>query len=232
MKKIVKAISALLLIAIIGLIAIVTVIGLLGWQQYKQVTQQQPLADIVEQIQSRDDYVQLKDVSEDFLDALVAIEDHRFWTHSGFDMLTTTRVLFENILSMSLSQGGSTITQQLARNFYFTQEKKFTRKVAELMVAQDLEENYSKEDILELYVNIIYFGNDLNGIGQASAFYFDKTPAELDLNESSWLAGLPQAPSVYSVDKEKGRQRQKQVAAAMAQYHYITTEQAAGVTLP
>ena len=232
MKKVFKALGILLSVLLTILIICATVVGLSGWTFYKKTVEERPISGIVEEIRQRDNYIKIEDVTKTFTDAVVAIEDHRFLEHGGIDILTTTRVLFENIFSMSLDQGGSTITQQLARNFYFTQEKKFTRKVAELFVALDLEKNYSKEEILELYINIIYFGNDQYGVQDAALYYFNKTPAELDLNESTWLAGLPQAPSVYSVDEEKGKQRQQQVAQAMAEYQYISKDEASDISEP
>ena len=135
MKKVFKALGILLSVLLTILIICATVIGLSGWTFYKKAVEERPISGIVEEIRQRDNYIKIEDVTKTFTDAVVAIEDHRFLEHGGIDILTTTRVLFENIFSMSLDQGGSTITQQLARNFYFTQEKKFTRKVAELFVA-------------------------------------------------------------------------------------------------
>lgn len=121
---------------------------------------------------------------------------------------------------------GSTITQQTGRLLYFTQEQRFTRKVAELFVAFDLEKNYSKEDILELYINIIYYGNGYYGIRDASLGYFNKEPKDLTLDEASLLAGIPNAPSVYSPNKnlDLAKKRQSAVLSAMLKYGYINEE--------
>lgn len=230
MKKILKGIGLVLSGMLIILLILAGVTGIQGYQQYQQVIQQEPIEQKVSQIQEDENYTEIEEISEHFKQALIAVEDHRFYTHSGFDVLTTTRVMFENLFHMSLDAGGSTITQQLARNFYFTQDKLFTRKVAELFVAFDIEEQYSKDDILKLYMNIIYFGNNCYGIKEAAEFYYNKQPSELTLEESTYLAGLPQAPSVYSQDDVKGQQRQKQVTDAMVKYHYLTQEEADEIT--
>ena len=120
MKKVFKALGILLSVLLTILIICATVIGLSGWTFYKKTVEERPISGIVEEIRQRDNYIKIEDVTKTFTDAVVAIEDHRFLEYGGIDILTTTRVLFENIFSMSLDQGGSTITQQLARNFYFT----------------------------------------------------------------------------------------------------------------
>ena len=138
------------------------------------------------------------------------------------------RSTIANIMSGSVKQGASTITQQLAKNMYFTGEERFTRKVAELFVAFDLEKQYSKEYILELYVNTIYFGDGYYGVKQASIGYFDKLPYEMTDYESTLLAGIPNAPSVYSLttNPELARQRQAQVLYCLVKYGYISQTEA------
>ena len=117
-----------------------------------------------------------------------------------------------------MEQGGSTITQQLAKNLYFTQEKKFSRKIAELFLSFDLEKNYSKDDILEIYVNTIFFGRGGSGITDASKTFFQKNPSDLNDYESTFLAGIPNAPSIYSEDKKLGEERRLQVVQAVEKY--------------
>ena len=222
-KKIIKY----TLISILALFLFVcTFIFVRVFVQYKNVTDETPVDEKVENAKEVNDYVPINEISDYMKDAIVAVEDHRFYSHFGIDVIATTRVVIENILSFSLSAGGSTITQQVARNFYFSQDKLFSRKVAELLVAFELESNYEKDKILELYLNIIYFGNGQTGIKQAAKYYFDKEPKELTLEESVYLAGLPQAPSVYSKNSEKAELRSNQVLDAMVEYKYITTEEA------
>ena len=129
---------------------------------------------------------------------------------------------------MSFAEGGSTITQQLAKNTYFTQEKKVERKIAEIFMAFDIEKNYSKDEILELYVNIAYYGSGYNTPKEASKGYFGKLPNDMTDGECIMLAGVPNAPSVYNpkANRKLAKQRQKQVANKMIEYGYLTKEKA------
>ena len=131
--------------------------------------------------------------------------------------------MIRNIIEFDFSEGGSTITQQVAKNLCFSQDKKITRKIAELFVVHDLEKDYTKEKILELYVNTNYFGSGYYGIKEAANGYFNKSLDELDLNECALLAGIPNAPSVYSLDAnpDLAAQRAAQVINAMKEYGYI-----------
>ena len=129
---------------------------------------------------------------------------------------------------MSLAEGGSTITQQLAKNVYFTQRKEFTRKIAEIFMAFEFEKECSKQEIFELYVNTIYFGDGYYCVYDAAQGYFDKIPKDMNLYESTLLAGIPNAPSVYSpnVNPELSKQRQAQVLYKMLKYNFISQDQA------
>lgn len=127
-----------------------------------------------------------------------------------------------------LAEGGSSITQQLAKNLYFSQEKKFLRKVAELFVAFDLEKNYSKDEILELYLNTIYFGSGYYCVYDAAEGYFGKEPGQMNDFESTLLAGIPNAPSVYALTNkpELAAQRQRTVLECMVDQKYLTSDDA------
>ena len=130
---------------------------------------------------------------------------------------------------MQLGEGGSTITQQVAKNLYFITEDDFiSRKIAEIFVAFDLENNYSKDDILEFYINTIYFGDGYYGIKEASNGYYKKDPKDLNLYESTLLAGVPNAPSVYAptVNPDLAKSRQGKVIRSMIEYGYLTEEEA------
>lgn len=162
-----------------------------GYSMYLSVINKVDISEKVDQIKENPGYTEYDDISETFLNALVAVEDHRFFIHQGIDLISLIRVTVTNLKRFSLAEGGSTITQQLARNMYFTQEKKFSRKIAEALVATDLEKNYNKKTILELYANIIYFGNGLYGIAQASQEYFNVLPSELTFSQAVYLAGFP-----------------------------------------
>lgn len=168
---------------------------------YKDAINTTSITDRIVQIKSDKNYVAIGDISDNFKNAIIAVEDHRFKDHGGIDIITTTRSMLENIREKDIVAGGSTITQQTGRLLYFTQEQRFTRKIAELFVAFDLEKSYSKDEILELYVNIIYYGNSYYGVREASLGYFNKEPKDLTLDEASLLAGIPNAPSVYAPNK-------------------------------
>lgn len=202
----------------IFLLLISSIILGLGYLKYKDAINNLNISEAILDIQSDKNYTNLDNISKDYIDCVVAIEDHRFYTHKGFDILSIIRSTYINIKEKSLIYGASTITQQVARNIYFTQEKSPIRKVAEIFVALDLEKNYSKDEILELYLNIIYFGNGYYGIYEASHGYFDKKPLDLDFYEASYLAGLPNAPSVYSENDELAEERRLQVVNAVEKY--------------
>ena len=200
------------------LLLIASVILGLGYLKYKDAINDISISEAISDIQLNKNYTNIDSISKDYIDCVVAIEDHRFYTHKGFDIFSIIRSTYINIKEKSLIYGASTITQQVARNIYFTQEKSPIRKVAEIFVALDLEKNYSKDEILELYLNIIYFGNGYYGIYEASQGYFDKKPLDLDFYQASYLAGLPNAPSVYSENDELAEERRLQVVTAVEKY--------------
>ncbi len=222
----------LITILIIAIVTIGVVIGL-GYNMYKKAISEISLVDKVSSIQASENYAKLQDLPDSFKNAIIAVEDHRFKNHNGLDIISTIRAVFTNVKDGELSEGGSTITQQLAKNLYFTQEKLFVRKIAELFVAFDLEENYSKDNILELYVNTIYYGSGYTGIKKAANGYYSKEPNELTLYEATMLAGLPNAPSAYSPKKniELAHKRQNQVLSAMVKNGYLTTEEKNSIQL-
>lgn len=202
-------------------------ITFMGYQMYQEAINKISIEDRIKEVKQDENYIKVDNISKDFKNAIVAVEDHRFYTHNGIDLITTTRSMIENLKEQEIVAGGSTITQQVGRLLYFTQEKRFTRKVAELFIAFDLEKNYSKDEILELYSNMIYYGDGYYGIKEASKGYFNKEPKDLDLYQSSMLAGLPNAPSAYSPNKNKNlaNKRQSIVLNQMLKYEYISEEQ-------
>ncbi len=163
-----------------------------------------------------------------YLNAVISVEDHRFYQHNGIDIIAIGRAIITDIKAMSFVEGGSTITQQVAKNEYFTQEKTIVRKIAETFMAFDIENNYKKDEILELYINTLYFGDGYYNIKEASLGYFGKLPRDMTDGESIMLAGIPNAPSIYSPTKNKDLaiQRQKHVIIRMIKYGYLTEEQA------
>ena len=223
MKKFVKF--------LIILILILTSLGLLiignGYNMYKEAIQEMPIQEKVEEIRQKENYTKLSELPQIYINAVISVEDHRFYEHNGIDVIAIGRAIINDIKAMSFVEGGSTITQQIAKNEYFTQEKKITRKVAEVFVAFELEKQYTKNEILELYINTIYFGNDYYNIKDAAKGYFGKSITNLSDSECIMLAGIPNAPSVYAPTQnpELAKQRQKQVAEKMVKYGYLTEEE-------
>lgn len=203
-----------------------------GYDMYKEALDNMPLSQKIEEIKSNENYISTDKLPKIYLDAVVAVEDHRFYEHPGIDMISIGRAAINDIKAMKLVEGGSTITQQLSKNIYFTQEKSFIRKIAEVFMAFNIEENYSKDEILELYVNTSYFGDGYTGVKEASLGYFEKEPQNLSDSEAVMLAGIPNSPSNYSPTKnpELARKRQKQVLDRMVKYKYISKEEANKIT--
>ena len=172
--------------------------------------------------------IPLNRVSNDFINAVIATEDHRFWSHHGVDKLRTVKALWITLFVPGKIQGASTITQQLAKNLFFSFERSYMRKFRELLVALQIESRYSKEDILEAYVNQIAFGPKAHGIEQAARTFFGKTASELDLAEAALLAGLPKSPTRYNPFRhmDRAKNRQRVVLSRMAATGHITRSQA------
>ena len=179
MKTFLKVILLLILIGIsIGLLLIGK-----GYDMYKEAIQETPLEEKVEEIKSKANYTKISELPQMYLDAVISVEDHRFYKHSGIDVIAIGRALINDIKAMDFVEGGSTITQQIAKNEYFTQEKRITRKIAEVFMAFEIEKKYSKNEILELYINTIYFGNGYYNIKDACKGYFGKSPNEMTAGE-------------------------------------------------
>lgn len=224
MKKFLKVVIILILLC--------TSIGLLivgnGYNIYKKAISKTSIKVKVEQIEEKDNYTKISELPQIYLDAVISVEDHRFYNHHGIDIIAIGRATINDIKAMSFVEGGSTITQQLAKNIYFTQEKKIERKIAEVFMANKLEKELDKKTILELYLNTSYFGDGYDTVKEASKGYFNKLPKDMTDNEAILLAGIPNAPSLYSYTKNPklARQRQKQVIDKMIKYGYLTEKRA------
>ena len=175
------------------------------------------------EIMEKEHYTAYDELPETYVAAVIAAEDRRFQYHKGFDIISTARAAWRNIKSKEIVEGGSTITQQLGRIMYFSQEKKYSRKVAEVLVAGRIEDIYDKDKIFELYVNTIYFGSGYYSVYDASMGYFGKAPSQMNDYECTMLAGIPNAPSVYSPDVNPtlAEQRRQQVLTCMDEAGYI-----------
>ena len=170
-----------------------------------------------------ENFIKIDEMPRDLIHAIVAVEDSRFYTHCGFDIEAIGRASLVNLQYGRIEEGASTITQQLVKNLFLSSEQTFDRKIEEIILALDMEMIYNKEEILELYLNTIYFGSNFYGIKDAARGYFDKLPKDLTIEESAMLAGLPNAPSLYSpyVDMELAKKRQRIVLDAMEKNGYI-----------
>jgi penicillin-binding protein 1A len=173
-------------------------------------------------------YTYLRDIPLDLQHAIIAVEDARFYNHYGLDYEGILRAMLVNLQSGSISEGGSTITQQLVKNLFLSPEQTMGRKVEEAILAMDMELRYSKDEILEMYLNTIYFGSGTYGITSAAKVYFNKSPGELNLAECTMLAGLPNAPSLTSpyTDFLAAKDRQAIVIASMVKRDYLSSEEA------
>lgn len=223
-----KLFLKILLVIVLFLSSIGILILGKGYNMYKEALEKTPLDEKVEEIKSKEKYVELSELPNTYLNAVISVEDHRFYNHSGIDVIAIGRAIINNIKAMKFAEGGSTITQQLAKNVYFTQKKELTRKVAEVFMAWKIEDNYSKDEILELYINTMYFGNGYYNIMDACEGYFGKSPHEITDGECIMLAGIPNAPSVYNPKENPklAKQRQRQVADKMVEYGYLSEEEA------
>lgn len=203
-------------------------LGLVGHREYKASLNECPLEQKINEIRSNEHYTPLSELPDIYIDAVIAAEDHNYYNHGAVSIVSTVRAMLANLRSGDYSQGGSTITQQLAKNLYFTQEKKLTRKVAEMFMAVELEKHYTKDEILELYVNCIYYGGGYYNIYDAAMGYYGVPPSQLTDYQATLIAGLPNAPSVYSPDNNSPltSQRHKQVLNEMVKYGYIDQDRA------
>ncbi|WP_339060844.1 penicillin-binding protein 1A [Tepidibacillus marianensis] len=172
-------------------------------------------------------YVPLAKIPTDLIHATLAIEDRKFYNHFGFDLVRIGGAVVADIKHAAKVQGASTITQQLAKNLYLSHEKTWKRKVEEAVLTSQLELKYSKDQILEMYLNQIFYGGSAYGVQLAATTYFNKNISDLNLAESSMLAGIPKGPTYYSPFKnmDKAKSRQKQVLQAMVNEGYISQQQ-------
>lgn len=173
-----------------------------------------------------EEWISLENISPYLINATIAVEDKNFYEHKGFDFLRIGKALFNNLKSGSRKEGASTITQQYAKNLFLDFDKTWKRKITEAWLTIQLESHYSKEEILEGYLNTINYGG-IYGIGKASEYYFGKKASELTLAEASILAGIPKSPSNYSPiqNEEAAKRRQSIILNAMVKNHYISKEE-------
>ena len=224
MKLFKKILIILLILFVIGL----SLVFMIGFGYYSNTLKEKSLVERVEEITTKEDYTPFDQLSKNYINAVIAVEDHRYYEHGAIDPIGIARAFYTNIRDGQFDEGGSTITQQVAKNVVFNQDKTLLRKLGEIFAAYDLEKNYSKDEIFAFYVNSSYFGDGYYSIYEASQGYYKKDPKDLNLSEATMLAGVPNAPSVYAptVNPDLARKRQKHVLNKMVEYGYITPEEA------
>ncbi|WP_042463674.1 transglycosylase domain-containing protein [Neobacillus dielmonensis] len=239
-RKTVKYLRALFFISLIGMICMfILIMGVLG---YAKILGAPPLAVPQSTLFFADDgtligetnngqkryWAKLDDISPDLVNATISIEDKSFFTHHGFDYKRVAGAILADMKAMAKVQGASTITQQYARNLFLEHDKTWKRKLLEAFYTIRLEMNYSKKQILEGYLNTIYYGNGAYGVEAASQYYFGKPASKLTLSEASMLAGIPKGPGIYSPlsSMEKAKDRQNIILQSMVKNGYISKTKA------
>lgn len=224
MKKFVRRLISWVLVLAL---CIMGYFSALGYTMYKSVVREKSIEERIEEIRQRDNYTTLSDIPQIYKDAVIAVEDSRFYKHGGVDFISLIRAFIVNIKESELSQGGSTITQQFAKNLLFSHEQSLSRKTAEFFATYYIEKNYEKDEILELYMNIIYYGDGYYNICDASLGYFGVTPDKMSDYQSTLLAGIPNAPSVYAPTKnpELSKKRQDKVLERMVETKVLTEDE-------
>lgn len=226
-----KLLKKLFIIILILLVVLVSILFFIGFSYYSNTLKDEPLVNRVEKITNQEHYTPFADLPKNYINAVIAVEDHRYYTHGAIDPIGIARAFYTNIRDGEFDEGGSTITQQVAKNVIFNQDKTLVRKLGEIFAAYDLEKNYSKDEIFALYVNSSYFGDGYYCIYDASYGYYQKNPKDLTLEEASMLAGVPNAPSVYAptVNPDLAKKRQRHVLNRMVEYGYISREEAGSI---
>ena len=225
MKKIIKR-TILLVVVIILTVGIV--MGVTGYSDYKEALEEESLSKKAETIRKDENFTSIEEMPQMYINAVIAAEDKRFYKHKGIDPISLGRAIINDIKAMKFVEGGSTITQQFAKNAYFNQKKEIMRKVSEAFMAIEIEKNYEKDEILEFYLNTSYFGDGCYTVKEASRHYFDKEPIEMTDYEATLLAGIPNAPSIYAPTKnlDLAHKRQKQVLKKMVECGYLIEAEA------
>ena len=184
------------------------------------------MEEVIDPLRENSNWVKLADIPKNMQNALIAIEDHKFYEHDGISPEGILRAILANIKEGEIEQGGSTLTQQFVKNTFLTHEQTKERKIEEAILSVVLEDKYSKDEILEMYLNTTYFGAGATGIHQASKVYFGKHVSRLSLEEAAVLAALPYAPSSLNPLEHpiECKQRQMLVLNAMAKHGFISQD--------
>ena len=220
-----KVLRNILLVILAIFIITGTILFICGNNMYTEALDGSTLEEVIEEIRSDPDYIKYEDLPQNYINAIISVEDHRFRDHGAIDIIAIGRAIYVNITNFALLEGGSTITQQVAKNiFYITEDNPAIRKIAEIITAFDLENKYTKNEIIELYANTIYFGDGYYGISEACHGYLEKNAQDMNLADCTMMAGIPNAPSVYAptVNPDLTRSRQEKVISTMVEYGYLS----------
>lgn len=198
------------------------------YNKAQALMKEEPISEKVEVYTSKDNYVAYEDINTYFVDAVVATEDKRFFTRKGFDWIALSRAIIVNVVSGELREGGSTISQQIAKNLYFQGKKRgIQEKIEEVFIMLKLEEEYSKEDLFALYASMNYYGDGYYGLSEAALGYYQEDQSDLPLSKAAMLAGIPNAPSLLqlSTGYDAAKARQEKVLYRMLEEGYITQKE-------
>lgn len=218
----------LILTAVILFVCVGSILNT-GWVRYRRAIEEMPLKTAVDAVRASRNYVPFDQIDRDYVNAVVAVEDKRFFSRSGFDYAALVRAMINNFRQGKAIEGGSTIPQQTAKNLYFIGRGKtrgVPEKVAEVFLMYDMEEQYTKQDILALYAALNYYGDGYWGLDHASRGYYGVPSSDLTIAQSAMLAGIPNAPSVYQLSSgyDLALSRQRRVLSNMRREGYLSEE--------
>ncbi len=224
MKKLIKRLLGTILLIAVCVGGFYTA---MGYGMYRAKVNEQSIEDRIEKLKKDANYTPLENIPEIYKDAVISVEDSRFYKHGGVDIVALARAMTANIRQKEFVQGGSTISQQFAKNLLFSHDQNLSRKIAELFATNYIEKNYEKDEILEAYINVIYYGDGYYNIREASLGYFGVEPCDLTPYQATMLAGIPNAPSVYAPTKnpDLAKKRQDKVLERMVETGAITQDE-------
>ena len=215
-------------VLLIMLLVFAAIIFRQGYLRYKKEVEELPLDEAVRSYTETDDYVPYDQIDKDFINAVISVEDKRFFDREGYDLVAWCRAIYHNFKAKDFVEGGSTITEQIAKNLHLggyinTPEE----KMAGIFLMRALEKNYSKEELFALYANMNYYGDGYWGIRDAAKGYYDRDVDDLSLAQAAMLAGIPNAPVVYQLSDgyELAKKRQEWVLQTMVNNQYISKEE-------
>lgn len=223
-----KLIRRILAVLILLIVAAVSLLLFRGQSLYRTTVAQMPIEEAASQYLEMDGYLSYDEIDADFVNAVIAVEDKRFFERHGYDWIALARAVINNFRYKSAVEGGSTISQQIAKNLYYqTRTRGIDEKVAEVFIMHDLEDIYSKEELFALYSNMNYYGDGFWGLRQAAQGYYGVSADNLSIAKAAMLAGIPNAPGAYqlSTGYDLARSRQKKVLSRMLATGYISQEE-------